>query len=393
VDLEVRGKFGLMLVLTGQPALQELLHTRPLNSVCLHAGHPRSPDRYTVHRGGGSAGFPSRGASMLRLRIACLTAALGFICAAPASAQFTPAGHAQASEFNELLDTVYNSLSSELNRALRVPRPINLSSGECGVPNAFFIPAQPEQADAIVLCTELLRAIAGDIARRNLGETLGLYAFTSQTLFILMHEVGHALVQVLDLPAVGQEEDAADQLATLFMVNEPMLAMWAAEFFGSGLASRQTAGSGFADAHDFGPQRYFNILCWTFGADPDTRAYIVGASRLPPERTATCAAEFSRMRGAWERLLEPHLEDPSAFDELDSVRNASGLWRFTETIESDELSIRCTASGTLALWQYSSDLGEPCARRARVWSRTSPPTTAARDPSLRERSQTARSPS
>jgi type II secretory pathway predicted ATPase ExeA len=38
VDLEVRGKFGLMLVLTGQPALQELLHTRPLNSVCLHAG-------------------------------------------------------------------------------------------------------------------------------------------------------------------------------------------------------------------------------------------------------------------------------------------------------------------------------------------------------------------
>jgi hypothetical protein len=293
---------------------------------------------------------------MLRLRIACLTAALGFICAAPASAQFTPAGHAQESEFNELLDTVYNGLSSELNRALRVPRPINLSSGECGVPNAFFIPAQPEQADAIVLCTELLRAIAGDIARRNLGETLGLYAFTSQTLFILMHEVGHALVQVLDLPAVGQEEDAADQLATLFMVNEPMLAMWAAEFFGSGLASRQTAGSGFADAHDFGPQRYFNILCWTFGADPDTRAYIVGASRLPPERTATCAAEFSRMRGAWERLLEPHLEDPSAFDELDSVRNASGHWRFTETIESDELSIRCTASGTLALWQYSSDL-------------------------------------
>ncbi|MDH4124920.1 MAG: FHA domain-containing protein [Gammaproteobacteria bacterium] len=38
VDLEVRGKFGLMLVLTGQPGLQELLHTRPLNSVCLHAG-------------------------------------------------------------------------------------------------------------------------------------------------------------------------------------------------------------------------------------------------------------------------------------------------------------------------------------------------------------------
>lgn len=48
VDLEVRGNFGLMLVLTGQPALQELLHTRPLNSVCLHAGPRITLPPFTV---------------------------------------------------------------------------------------------------------------------------------------------------------------------------------------------------------------------------------------------------------------------------------------------------------------------------------------------------------
>ena len=292
---------------------------------------------------------------MLRLPAACLAASLIVFGASAASAQFTPVAHAGESEFNEILDTTFHGLARELNDALRLPRPVHLTSGECGAANAFFVPAQPDRPDAIVVCTELLRAIAEDVGARNLGETLGLYAFASQMLFVLTHEIGHALIHVLDLPAVGQEEDAADQLATLFMVSEPMLAMWAAEFFGSGLASRGS-GAGFADEHDFGPQRYFNLLCWTFGADPDTRAYIATASGLPSERATRCPGEYSRMRSAWETLLTPHLRDPSALDDLDSVRNASGHWRFTETMESDDPPIRCNASGTLELWQYTTDL-------------------------------------
>ncbi len=38
VDLEVEGNFGLMLVVSGQPRLKALLHTRPLSSVRVHAG-------------------------------------------------------------------------------------------------------------------------------------------------------------------------------------------------------------------------------------------------------------------------------------------------------------------------------------------------------------------
>lgn len=37
VDLEARGEFGLMLILSGQPGLNELLRTRPLNDVGLQA--------------------------------------------------------------------------------------------------------------------------------------------------------------------------------------------------------------------------------------------------------------------------------------------------------------------------------------------------------------------
>lgn len=38
VELESRSKFGLLLVISGQPGLKELLHTRPLNAVSVQAG-------------------------------------------------------------------------------------------------------------------------------------------------------------------------------------------------------------------------------------------------------------------------------------------------------------------------------------------------------------------
>lgn len=53
-------------------------------------------------------------------------------------------------------------------------------------------------------------------------------------MFIFLREVGHAMIDVLDLPIVGQEEDAADQLATVFFSQEPVLATWAANFWGEG---------------------------------------------------------------------------------------------------------------------------------------------------------------
>lgn len=48
VELEVEGKCGFVLIITGQPSLKELLHTRPLSSVCMHAGQPVSLAPFTL---------------------------------------------------------------------------------------------------------------------------------------------------------------------------------------------------------------------------------------------------------------------------------------------------------------------------------------------------------
>ncbi|HYI71139.1 MAG TPA: DUF4344 domain-containing metallopeptidase, partial [Skermanella sp.] len=40
------------------------------------------------------------------------------------------------------------------------------------------------------------------------------------TVFILYHELGHALIDQLGLPVLGHEEDAADNLASIMMIPE-----------------------------------------------------------------------------------------------------------------------------------------------------------------------------
>jgi type II secretory pathway predicted ATPase ExeA len=48
VELEVEGQYGLMLVISGQPVLKELLNTRPLSAVCALAGPRISLSPFTL---------------------------------------------------------------------------------------------------------------------------------------------------------------------------------------------------------------------------------------------------------------------------------------------------------------------------------------------------------
>ena len=165
------------------------------------------------------------------------------------------------------------------------------------------------------------------------------------------------MVDVLNLPIIGQEEDAADQFAALYFSQEPVLAMWAADFWSQG----GTGGSfvsmeAFADEHALDQQRFFNIMCWTYGADPLVRGFVVELSGLPLERATRCQGEYDRLRSSYERLLSGFLKDPLAFADLDPTRNASGYWRFMESMMDDERQVRCSAAGTLALWQMDIEL-------------------------------------
>lgn len=282
----------------------------------------------------------------------------------PIHAQIVAAAPLNQHPYVEIVQALHEPLATELNKDIRVPGTVLLTSGSCGQANAFYMPAERQ----VVLCTELMDLIVQQLRNRQLSEDQVLIGFTSQLTFVLLHEVGHALIHTLDLPVLGQEEDAADQLAALLFVEEPVLAMWAADFWSQGSGSQSISMAAFADEHDLNQQRFFNITCWTYGADPLVRGYVVQRSGLTAERAQRCQGEFAQLRSAWERTLSPHLANPDAFRELSPTRNASGYWRFMEAMEDSNSQVRCTASGTLTLWQTGTDVsGEMGQEGSCVW--------------------------
>ncbi len=264
-----------------------------------------------------------------------------------AEAQFVAGPPLNQHDYVDFVGQINAIVASGLNETFDLPREVTLTSGRCGQANAFYVLGDSQ----IVLCTELIAPLFRQVNQQQPG--IGVF---SQLMFFVFHEVGHALIDVLDLPVVGQEEDGVDQLAVLLLNDEPVMAMWAADFWRQGAngAPGSLSIDAFVDAHDLNQQRFYNITCWTYGADPLTRGYVVDFARLPPQRTQRCQGEYDRMRSSWERLLRDHLKNPAAF--ADPPRNATGYWRFMESMSDTDLRARCSASGTLILTQLSEGL-------------------------------------
>ena len=274
--------------------------------------------------------------------------------AGPVTGQFVVTAPLNDHDYGDFFQEFYAGLATELNSTFALPQRVNLTSALCGQPNAFYDP----EGRQIIFCAEMVDLLIQGLDA-GMDESTQQLVLSAQIIFLASHELGHALVHVLDLPALGQEEDVADQLAALLLTDEPILAMWAADMWRtiSGLAGGgQLNSSAFADTHDLNEQRYYNVMCWAYGADPLVRSYIAIASELPPERAMSCQQEYSRMSSSFERLLTPHLKDPTMWEEFNPQRNASGYWRFMAAVEDTEGQIRCTSSGTMGLWQTAEDI-------------------------------------
>jgi putative metallopeptidase DUF4344 len=128
--------------------------------------------------------------------------------------------------------------------------------------------------------------------------------------FVVAHELGHALVDQLDIPITGREEDAVDGFAAYLLASTrgfgPRSALSAALLF-AGLA-RTPTDRDFADEHSLDQQRVYQFLCWIYGSAPRVFAGLVGRDGLPRARARRCPAEWAQVNSSWSRLLEPHLK-------------------------------------------------------------------------------------
>lgn len=195
---------------------------------------------------------------------------------------------------------------NELNAQFPMPRNIAVRMDQCGMINAFYSPRD----GAITFCYEMVEHLANIFASGSADWTQEQReAVEGAYTFIMMHEVGHALIHQLDLPVTGREEDAVDQLAAVTLIAGGDKGAQAALAGALSLQPGRGATfdeSDYAGEHSLGPQRLYNIMCWIYGSDPRKYSGIVTNGGLPEERAVRCPGEYDRMSKAWQRILQPH---------------------------------------------------------------------------------------
>jgi hypothetical protein len=141
--------------------------------------------------------------------------------------------------------------------------------------------------------------------------------FTGAVVGLLLHETGHAMVDLLKVPVFGREEDAADQIAEFMALQ-----------FDKTLAETVTEGAAwywltdartilyldeYADVHSTSMERFLNHLCLGYGADPASFKDL--ADRFMTARAPRCVDEYRQVENAFNQTILPYV-DPQLLQEV-----------------------------------------------------------------------------
>ena len=130
----------------------------------------------------------------------------------------------------------------------------------------------------------------------------------------VLHEFAHALFDYLDVPVLGREEDAADQVSAYIYLQfgkaeaRRLIMGTVYAYLREGQATNLTTMEEFAGEHSTPEQRAFNLICMAYGVDPETFGDITTLGGLPRNRAENCKEEFELISLAFQQLIGPHID-------------------------------------------------------------------------------------
>jgi len=213
----------------------------------------------------------------------------------------------QAMQDRRLLETVGAILS-----AFRLPRELTVEARGCnGLESAWYAHGTTYFCYEYV---ELIQRHSPKVATP--GGVTRADAIVGSVLDTILHETGHGVIEMLDIPVLGREEDAADFFSVYLMLQFPpedAKRLIEGVAFTMGSEGRKDLEGKmrppmFAGPHGMNAQRHFNVLCLAYGADPALFGYTFPPG-LPPWRAKDCGDEWSLLRRAFDKLILPHVDE------------------------------------------------------------------------------------
>jgi hypothetical protein len=238
--------------------------------------------------------------------------------------------------------TLYNRMKtmrvlerlSEFLSPLRLPRPLTLRTKTCGKVNAFY------WRDEVTACYEYFKYLMTVAPDMPTPEGLTRHdALAGMTADLFLHESGHAVFDMLGVPFLGREEDAADEFSAYILLqmakDDTRRLILGVAFLGSKQAQDEMehppTTASFADIHEFPTQRYFNVLCMAYGNDPNLFGDAIDYWHLPESRAKNCSYEYRHFAYAFHELISPYI-DYALVDKVRAERllNYDAMYAATE---------------------------------------------------------------
>jgi hypothetical protein len=197
---------------------------------------------------------------------------------------------------------------------IRLPRTLILKFTGCdGESNAWY-----EASDTTVtFCYEFV----ADFAKAAEGAAkYGISrddAIDGAVAYFMLHETGHALFNLLEVPILGREEDAADQVAAWILLRAGKGVArralgGAAWMYKHDASARKLDESDYSDVHGLDAQRLYNVLCMAYGSDPASYAPMIEKGYLPRDRAEGCHDEYEQVTFAVQKLIMKSVDAKAA---------------------------------------------------------------------------------
>ena len=167
---------------------------------------------------------------------------------------------------------------------------------------------------------EVARSLQDDPRLKNLSQQQRIdrvQFVVGNTLFVVLHELGHVIIDEMKLPVLGREEDAADTFAALTMLEigtsfSKRVLMDASEgWFLNGRRDQQTGTEPlFYGEHNLSQQRAYQIVCLMVGSDPAKFMSLADETKMPESRQESCRKDYAKASRSWDTVLKPHRRGP-----------------------------------------------------------------------------------
>jgi hypothetical protein len=221
----------------------------------------------------------------------------------------------QSADHRQVLQLVKENKTLEKIQALlsplRLPRRLLIKTQGCdGVSNAWY------DGESVTVCYEYLDELWKNAAQETTPAGIApIDTLIGPVVDVFLHEVGHAVFDILQVPLFGREEDAADQFSVYIVLklekNEARRLVMGNAYQYKGDLQTSTVSTPlkkFSDEHGTPAQRFYNVLCLAYGADKVLFADFVSKGFLPQDRSDGCEAEYAQVDYAFKRLIMPSVD-------------------------------------------------------------------------------------